>query len=271
VNRVFRVRFALVGLSAIASQSLAPAAAAFAAPSPAKQTSTLGTGYDVSYPQCTTQLPKNPAFGIVGVNGGLPYAANSCLSTEYQWSTGATSTSQPHTSFYLNTANPGPTASTHWPPAGTTTPQACDGSWSQSCAYDYGWYAAQDSFSRAAASAGNTAASAAPWWLDVETANSWSTDTSTNSADLQGAVAALKSAGVANIGVYSTTSMWSQITGATTPGSIQNQPFSGLADWLPGARSARNAQTFCGARGFSGGVVKLVQYSSGGFDADYAC
>src|SRR5207248_3796961 len=133
--------------------------------------------------QCSAAFPNRPAFGIVGVNGGLAYSANPCLSNEYQWAFGSTSSSQPHVSFYLNTGNPGPKLSTHWPAAGTTTPRACDGSWSTSCAYDYGWFAAQDSINRAAAVAGSGAALAAPWWLDVETANSWSNDTATNRAD----------------------------------------------------------------------------------------
>jgi hypothetical protein len=191
-------------LFAAGAQLFGPAAAlaapepARSAPQPAKPAST-GTGYDVSYPQCTSQLPKNPAFGIVGVNDGLAYTGNPCLSSEYRWS--ANSASEPRTSFYLNTGNPGPDASTHWPPANTSSPQPCDGTWTQGCAYDYGWSAAQDSFGRAVAIAGTSAATAAPWWLDVETANSWSTDTSTNRADLQGAVAALKAAGVTSVGV----------------------------------------------------------------------
>src|SRR5690349_18267561 len=80
--------------------------------------------------------------------------------------------------------DPGPTASTHWQPAATTSPQACDGSWSHSCAYDDGWNAAQDSFNKATTASSLTAATSAPWWLDVETADNWSsTDLATNRSD----------------------------------------------------------------------------------------
>jgi hypothetical protein len=241
---------------------------AFAAPEPAKAGASPGIGFDVSFPQCSNTLPKGPAFAIVGVNGGLAYAGNPCLGAEYQW--GTTSTTSPRVSFYLNTGNPGPVASSHWPPPTTTIPRVCDGTWNQDCAYDYGWYAARDSFSRAVVVAGNSATAGAPWWLDVETANSWSTDIATNRADIEGAVAALRAAGISSIGIYSTMSMWAQITGATGPSSSLNVPFTSLPNWVPGARSAKDAPSFCN-RSFSGGQVKLVQYPDGGFDADYPC
>src|SRR5439155_7250878 len=53
------------------------------------------TGYDVSYPQCSSTLPKSPTFGIVGVNGGRAYATNACLASEYAWATTSTSTTYP--------------------------------------------------------------------------------------------------------------------------------------------------------------------------------
>jgi hypothetical protein len=229
------------------------------------------TGFDISYPQCSRTLPTRPGFGVVGVNGGLAYSANPCLASEYTWASAATSATQPHVSFYLNTGNPGPVASSHWPRAGTRTPQACDGSWNAACAYDYGWDAASDSFARAAAPgvAGPNAAKA-PWWLDVEVANSWAADTTLNTADLRGAVAFLQSAGVSTIGIYASTSSWAQITGATSAKSTINAPFSGLLNWVPGARSAKDAQNRC-TQTFTGGRVKLVQYPNAGFDGDLAC
>ena len=42
-------------------------------------TSTPSAGNDVSYPQCGSTLPGAPAFGIVGVNGGLANDLNPCL------------------------------------------------------------------------------------------------------------------------------------------------------------------------------------------------
>src|SRR4051812_25435628 len=94
----------------------------------------------------------------------------------------------------MNTANPGPTASTNWPAAGTAAPRACDGSWSTDCAFDYGWSVARDAFARAVRVVGADAAVQYPWWLDIESANSWSEDNkATNAASVQGALEYLRS------------------------------------------------------------------------------
>ena len=152
--------------------------------------------------------------------------------------------------------------SAHWP-KGQTSPKACDGTWSANCSYDYGWNAAQDSFAKATAAIGTTAASSVPWWLDVETANSWNkTDLSTNSADVQGAVDFLETR-VATVGVYSTGYQWGVITGGLNLSTA-------VPDWVAGASSATSAASYCSSS-FSGGAVRYVQYPSGGYDADYAC
>jgi hypothetical protein len=226
-------------------------------------------GFDISYPQCGGAEPGGPAFGIVGVNGGRSFTANPCLARQYVWALGSASPSQPHVSFYMNTGNPGPTASTHWPAAGTTSPQACDGAWSAACAYDYGWLAAEDAYARARAVAGE-GARLAPWWLDVETANSWSKDTTTNSADLQGAIDYLRSSGVASVGIYALAADWEEIVGAPAANAPQNAPFAALPTWRPGPRSAAEAPTWC-ARSVTGGRIMLVQYPSGGLDANFVC
>ena len=271
----FRRGVLKAALCAVTLQLLAAASggSAIAAPEPTAQAAKTspGEGYDISYPQCSSRFPKQPAFGIVGVNGGLAYATNACLAAEYQWAKASTSPTQPHVSFYLNTGNPGPQASTHWPAAGTSAPRRCEGTWSQDCAYDYGWNAALDSFNKAVAASNQSAAAAAPWWLDVETANSWSTtDLATNRADLQGAIDVLKSVSVRQIGIYSTAAMWGQITGANSVSSPFNAAFVGLPNWVPGARTLKEAPTYC-SRTITGGTVTLVQYASGGFDADYVC
>jgi hypothetical protein len=145
------------------------------------------TGYDVSFPQCSTALPSSPLFGIVGVNDGMAYTPNPCLAREYAWAEASSSTTTPKVSFYANTADPGPTSS-HWP-AGQTSPKVCTtpSTLTTSCSYDYGWNAAANSYSDAVQVAGSAAASA-PWWLDIETANSWTSDPTNNIADIQGAL-----------------------------------------------------------------------------------
>lgn len=236
----------------------------------------LASGYDISRPQCGGAFPSNPLFGIVGVNGGRPYDANPCLAAEYQWALGSSTSSYAKASFYLNTADPGPQLSTHWP-TDATTPRPCDGTWSTDCTYDYGWYAAQDSFAKATSSVGVAAASAARWWLDVEIGNSWADASETpnwaalNIADLQGAVAFLQSQGVASVGFYSTGYQWNQITGLTA--STSGSYFAAtLPNWVAGANSLKGAQSRCStAYSLTGGRVELTQYPSGGYDADYLC
>jgi len=234
------------------------------------------TGYDVSYPQCSSALPKSPTFGIVGVNGGRAYATNSCLASEYAWATTSTSTAYPKVGFYANTGNPGPVLSTHWP-TGQTTPAVCDGTWSEGCSYDYGWNAAADSFARATAVAGVDGARAAYWWLDVETGNSWATasDSSSwaalNTKDLQGAAAYLAAQGVGQLGFYSTGFQWGQITGlnaSTSPAYFSTS----YLNWVPGATSLSSAQARCSsAYSFTGARVQLTQYVQNNLDVDYRC
>jgi len=113
--------------------------------------------------------------------------------------------------------------------------------------------------------------SAYPWWLDVETANTWQSGTggqAMNVADLQGMVAALQAAGATTVGVYSTTSQWDAITGGSlsTSGSL-----AGLPDWVTGARNESGAQANCAAASFTGGRVAVSQWLSHPYDSDIAC
>src|SRR5258706_3139863 len=194
--------------------ALAPAALA----RPSKPKPPTSRGYDVSYPQCGQPLPSSSLFGIVGVNNGIVYSANPCAGTELAWAQQAANHAP---AFYANTADPGPAYSSHWP-TGQTTPETCDPAANNStaCSYDYGWNAAKDSFADAVVAeqqsngtsvqTATSAAAQAPWWLDVETGNSWQTlesaygQTSISEANdvaaLEGAIAALQSVGVAPVG-----------------------------------------------------------------------
>ena len=141
---------------------------------------------------------------------------------------------------------------------------------SAACAYDYGWSAAEDAYARARSVAGDAAA-LSPWWLDVETANSWSDDDlATNAAALQGTIAALQAAGVAAIGIYALAADWSEIIGATTASAPQNAPFAALPNWRPGAKSSAEAPSWC-MRTVTGGRVMLVQFAAGPFDGNLTC
>jgi hypothetical protein len=221
-------------------------------------------GNDVSYPQCPTGAePTGQAFAIVGVNGGRPFTPNTCLARQFAWALGSTSPSQPHVGLYMNTANPGPAAA-NWPPAGTASPRSCDASWSADCAYDYGWLSAHDAYSRALGVVGSPAAAQYTWWLDVESANSWSNDMASNAATLQGALDYLRSVNVGSIGVYSTSTDWEALIGPPSGA------FAGLLNWRPGPGGPQDAPAWCN-RTVTGGRVKYVQFPSGGFDTNLAC
>ena len=231
---------------------------------PVKPTSSRG--YDISYPQCGGAYPSNPAFGIVGVNGGRVFSTNPCLASQIAWGGGAAA------ELYINTGNPGPALSTMWP-VGQTSPRACDAANPDTadCAFDYGWNAAKHSYETAVAAYQQlgiaTSPSATAWWLDVETSNSWrEDDLALNVAALQGEVAYLQSQGISRIGFYSTTVQWGTITGGT-------KVFSPAPSWGAGARNERGAKTLCSttSTSFTGGRLAMVQWIEGGFDVDIRC
>jgi hypothetical protein len=266
------------------------------------------TGYDISYPQCGTSFPSSTAFGIVGVNGGLANDLNPCLGpassytqSELYWAVATSNkgSSQPKASLYVNTADPGnvyngsPIAD--WPTAGTTPDYgACTtttvttssgtsnvGENSPACAWQYGYNMASQDAARltSAADAINvqkpptpvpTSPGSYPWWLHVETANTWQSGTAgqaMNVADLQGMIAALKAANVATVGAYSTSSQWNTITGGTTSasGSLWKIP-----NWIAGARTLSGAKSNCTQTSFTGGSISVTQWASQP-DGDYAC
>ena len=207
------------------------------------------TGYDVSYPQCPGTGSPGGAFGIVGVNGGRPFTYNSCLANEY----GAAPTS-PAPSLYINTGYSGAyrrnistnCASLSSGIAGTSAVQQA---WAIGCSE------AETSLAYAGRQG---ATNVAMWWLDVETGNSWSTsNTSLNQNAIQGAISRLGQTGLP-VGVYSTASMWTTITGGNfTPTGL-------AADWEASGGA-------CDPTGFTNNPVWLVQSVVGGVDRDYAC
>ncbi len=269
---------------------------------------TAPTGNDVSSFNCGGTFPPSPAFGIVALNGGLANNLNPCLGpdpsyaqSELYWAVASSTggTPQPKASLYVNTADPGNvvggTVIPDWPSSGSTPYGTCTtttastssgsatvGQNSNACAWQYGnEKATQDaSWLTAAANAINamgppvTVANQAggyPWWLDVETANTWQSGTAgqaMNVAVLQGMVAALQAAGASAIGVYSTTTQWDAITGAPSAalGSI-----GALDNWVPGASTAAGAETNCALSPFTSGTIALAQWTSGSVDGDVAC
>lgn len=289
-----------VAVTVVAMSTLAASPAWAKAP-----TKTAGkTGIDISYAQCSSSLPAGEAFAVVGVNGGLANDYNPCLASEFSYaqtsSTGASLQAKAQT--YLNTADPG-NAVADWPspsqegaygskatPDGSSCGYAPNsvtvGADSVACAYVYGYdMVAGIAYSggsqilgdiTAFSQATNQSLVAQPVWLDVETANSWqsgSTGLSMNVADLQGMVQALRDAATAaslptpQIGVYSTSYQWGQITGLANGGAGN---LAGLPDWIPGARGQSGAASNCSLAGFTG-TVPMTQWFGHPYDGDYSC
>ena len=210
-------------------------------------------------------------------------------------------TMQPKAQLYVNTADPGnvydgtaiadwPTSSSSADPYGTcqtTTVMTSSGPQvvgenSPACAWQYGdngaeqdaaWLASAASSINGQESTVTVAGTAAgyPWWLDVETVNTWQSGISgqaMNVADLQGMVAGLEAAGATAIGAYSTATQWDTITGGTrsaAAGSLYSIP-----NWLPGASTLRQAEANCSRPSFTAGSVTVTQWS-GSPDNDYSC
>ena len=261
--------FAVVMTAVILSASVVVAAAG----TPLAPTA---TGFDISFPQCTESLPPSPGFGIVGVNAGTTFSANTCLSRELAWAEGAANATP---AFYANTEDPGPANASNWPTS-QQSPRVCSGANSVACSYDYGWNAARLAFANAVnaekedgRSSPTASAVAAKWWLDVETGNKWETleygrcsaTGSYDEASIEGMIASFENIGVASVGIYSTSQQW-KVIAVRTDASFPSVPV-----WLAGFGSLTTAEVGCGTTSFTGGRVALIQYGSLGYDGDYAC
>ena len=228
-------------------------------------TSTVQTGNDVSWPQCKKTLPKGQLFGIVGVNDGLANTTNPCFATELSWANVSVGgTGQDKAALYVNTANPGNLGVSDWPTSGTSSKYGtCIGGDDQACAYQYGWNMAElDAQTRI----GKNNPASFKWWLDVETDNSWETNTANNIADLEGMTDYFQGIG-GKVGLYSTASQWKQIAGTVSSTSS----LYGLNSWLPGSSSLSTAKTACTLPGLTGGQTTVTQYVAQRTDYDYSC
>jgi hypothetical protein len=219
-----------------------------------------GQGYDASSYQCTNGVPtaldgNYSSFGIIRVTGGRPFTVDSCR--QALWSQAASfTTSAP--SLYVNVAYSGAYAHQVAGYCSTaTSPEGYSGKYLS--AYHIG--CAESDFAYLQISTGNVTPIA--WWLDVETANSWSSaDPKLNQAAIDGAADRLKSlSGTATaVGIYSYAGAWNKITG------LGFSPQSASGSWVAGASDCKSS--------FSSGLVQWLRQSgstSSGADADYAC
>lgn len=238
-------------------------------------------GNDVSYPQCGKALPYSPAFGVVGVNGGVATTDNPCLASQLTWawrSTGAVR-QQPRAQLYVNTANPGEYVGSisTWPTTGSTPYGTCNGTNTAACSWQYGWSRASEDVGRLTYAANiarvDARASSYTWWLDVEIANTWQQSgtltaaQARNRATLEGMTAYFAATG-GRVGLYSTSYQWGVIVGATPTTSN----LVGRNSWLPGATTLSAATANCTKPALTpGGRVTLTQYAVNGYDRDHSC
>lgn len=242
------------------------------------------TGHDISYPQCGAAFPVPGAFGIVGVNNGRVYSANPCLAEQAVW---AASTGNP--ALYVNTANPGP-VSAYWPAPGSKQPVPCRDTTVETdmgCAYDYGWNAAIDALITADQAVQAFKPRSVTWWLDVESANSWTDVPKANVAALQGFADRLRVGGVPSVGIYSVPSAWDAITGGFTKSNAASYrsawasafspqyPLELSPVWRAGVGNVDDANAACSVASFTGGPLLLQQHfddtSGTRYDGDVQC
>ena len=99
-----------------------------------------GTGFDISYPQCSSYAGVDGGFGIVGVNDGRPFTENTCFDAEYAHARGGGR----QVSFYMNLMAPiGKTG-----PVYTSSPRNC-GTDELCQAQNYGWNVADYAYKAA--------------------------------------------------------------------------------------------------------------------------
>jgi hypothetical protein len=113
------------------------------------------------------------------------------------------------------------------------------------------------------------------WWLDVEFDPSWSSDTTENMEDVEGAINGLRGLGINNVGIYASPAVWNTIVGDYQPA---------VPLWLAwytdnGPANCQNIAQYAQTNGYKlpTGPVFVTQYTSdagpGGssLDGDYAC
>ena len=210
------------------------------------------SGYDISWPQCGQPVPSNQsAIAVIGVTGGRSFTVNPCLGQQFAWAQKAGR----GFAVYLNVNFPAG-STIH---RGDNGPKGVCPSDNWSCkAYNYGFNDAEFAVHYAQ----SQHAVADTWWLDVETANSWSDNTAQNAQVIQGAVDSLRAHGLA-VGIYSIPSMWQEIAGSYAVG---------LPNWVVQTDSATSATGFCaGNHAFGGGTVAMVQAPGVTYDQDVGC
>lgn len=208
------------------------------------------TGFDISYPQCNKDYPENPAFAVIGINGGRPFTDNPCFRHQYNWA--LEHYAKP--AVYMNLSFISPKNREY----ASNGPWLCDDADDACLSYNYGYQAAVFSYDNVE----DIKTKPLMWWLDIETMNTWSQDKSLNRLIIQGAIDYLQLQNQ-HVGIYSTNYQWNVIAGDFKPG---------LPVWAAGAKNKETASLRCHKDyAFTGGVVYMVQYIFNNFDHNYLC
>jgi hypothetical protein len=202
---------------------------------------------DVSWPNCTIRPAPSLPSGIIGVNDGLDFRPNPCLASETGWFK--------NYSLYMNTGYPGVAYGKKY----SRYPFNCHNLAGWCLAYNWGYNAAVYAIRYAGLQNAHTTF----WWFDVETDNSWTTNTGINSFSLLGAYMAVKvNVPFAKAGFYSSPQQWAAITGSW---------HNNLPSWLAtGSLEESLAANACQDKSFTGGPVLLTQYTAG-LDKNVMC
>ncbi len=201
---------------------------------------------DASWPNCSLQLPT-AQVGIVGINGGRPFTTNPCLTKE--------TLNFKTPSVYVNTAYPGKSYGLRF----QYSPRFCSSVDDVCLAYNYGYNAGLYDVSHTL----SQGIIANWWWLDVETENSWNSNTLFNRAALQGILDAVSGyAGNKRIGFYSSLWQWNLLTGNWR---------NGYPAWVgTGSKYESVAVKKCATKSFTGGEILLSQFTPD-LDQNYIC
>lgn len=230
--RWWRVRAAVAG-AAIIGFGVLPVAAAtgpFVAGS---------SGFDVSYPNCSSPLPNGDSFAIVGVTGGRPFSTYSCFGD--LWNAAKTAIAEKSgatESLYFNTGYSGAygkdissscsTAeeSSFTGPTGLSRhlQKQAEQAWEIGCS--------EVDYAIAAFKAAGVGPAPTMLFADIETGNSWSSNVILNQSAIDGISWEMGQEGSDGLGgIYSSTSMWATITGSDS--FSPSSPVS--ANWVVGA------------------------------------
>ncbi len=228
-----------------------------------------GTGYDASYPQGSSNPPSGMSFAIIGLGHGRPFTTNQYAGTQWGLAikAGLTPSAYFNTGYALayaksDTATCKTNSTSYQPKSSGHALSALQAAWAIGCS-EADWAVSTEP------------GTPAMWWADIETGNSWSTDTALNQATITGMITELTATNIP-VGIYSSPSMWTSITGSgfAVPSSV-------AGDWQAGLKSCSSTSSGLTPPGFTSSITGTtplllaqngkVVVSGTTYDTDLAC